>query len=172
MKIECKLHREGGTKVQLNGTEYHFEPKADGSHVADVSDEEHIAQFLAIPEGYKIHGAEIAKAKPAKQAPKPAETLLGSDVHESSYEINGKTYSLGDVVAAAHTASGLSVKDWNELEADTRHDLIDEQLDKLQADEKTPEQELADLREQYKAKFGSAPHHAMKADTIRTKLAE
>ena len=47
MRIECKLHREGGTKVEIDGTEYHFEPQADGTHAADVTNEDHIARFLS-----------------------------------------------------------------------------------------------------------------------------
>ena len=177
MLIECKLHREGGTKVQLNGKEYHFAPQPDGSHVAEVTDEDHIAQLLAIPEGYKIHGLKKAEQPAKKSASTEDVVLLGSSEHPASFEINGKTYQLGEVVALAHTASGLSAKEWNELSEDARADLIDEELDKLAADKNGDgkvdgAEEMAALREQYKAKFGQAPHHAMKADSIRKKLAE
>lgn len=56
MKIECILKREGGSKVEIGGTEYHFAPQADGAHVAEVSNNGHIQRFLSIPEGYRIYG--------------------------------------------------------------------------------------------------------------------
>lgn len=46
---------------------------------------------------------------------------------------------------------------------------LDEAID---ADAEAPDQYQADLAEQYKAKFGKAPHHKMKAETIRKKLEE
>lgn len=81
MKIECKLIREGGTIVQIGKNEYHFAPQADGAHVADVADDEHVARFLAIPEAYKIYKGE-AKAAPvvAKTEPQaPAATVTDGD---------------------------------------------------------------------------------------------
>jgi hypothetical protein len=59
MKIECKLKREGGSKIDLDNIEYHFAPGADGAHVAEVENDEHIARFLAIPEGYRIYKAAL-----------------------------------------------------------------------------------------------------------------
>ena len=63
MKIECKLKREGGSKIELDGKEYHFAPDTFGAHVAEVEDDEHIARFLAIPEGYRIHKEQPAAPK-------------------------------------------------------------------------------------------------------------
>lgn len=55
MKIECILKREGGSKVEIGGTEYHFVQQPDGAHVAEVSNNGHIQRFLSIPEGYRIY---------------------------------------------------------------------------------------------------------------------
>lgn len=52
--IESKIQRKGGTLVDLDGTTYHFTPDAKGRHVAEVSNPEHIAKFLQIPEGYRM----------------------------------------------------------------------------------------------------------------------
>lgn len=52
--IESKIQRKGGTLVDLDGTIYHFTPDAKGRHVAAVSNPEHIAKFLQIPEGYRM----------------------------------------------------------------------------------------------------------------------
>ena len=58
MTIKCLLKREGGTKVDIDGVEYHFAPNEDGDHVCEVSNKKHIARFLSIPEGYEIHGSD------------------------------------------------------------------------------------------------------------------
>ncbi len=57
MKIECKLVRTDGTKVQfdndLGTVEYHFKPETSGGkHVCDVADEDHAAALLKITEAY------------------------------------------------------------------------------------------------------------------------
>lgn len=184
MKIECKMHRPGGTKAEIGGIEYHFAPQEDGAHVAEVDRDEHVDRFLSIPEAYKLYRGAAKQAAVANdiEAKKDvAETihtvLLGSSVHPATFEIGGKTYTLGDVVARAQAASGLSVDGWNVLNDESRHASIDEELDKLAAEaEETGgdgnADDLADLREQFKAKFGKPPHHAMKAETIRARLAE
>lgn len=55
MKIESIIKRANGTRAEIGGTEYHFAPQADGAHVAEVEETEHIERFLAIPEGYRIY---------------------------------------------------------------------------------------------------------------------
>ncbi len=60
MKIECILKRPGGTHAEIGGITYHFAPNADGAHVADVADNDHIQRFLGIPEGYRIYGTPAA----------------------------------------------------------------------------------------------------------------
>lgn len=191
MKIACLGHRDGGTKVDIDGIEYHFEPLEDGAHVADVEDSSHIDRFLRIADHYKVYHGKLAPVgKPVRIAPagKPrvfvapkvaSDTLLGSSVHDSSYEIGGKTYSLGDVVALAHKTSELTVEEWNELDEGDRHAKIDITLDDLaeaaelaETAEAPAADERAALVEQYKAKFGQAPHHRASIDTIKAKLAE
>lgn len=172
MKIECKLLREGGTFVELDGVEYHFAPLEDGAHVADVEREAHQDRFLSISEAYRLYRG---KGVPAAASEPVAVALLGSSVHPASFEINGKTYSLGDVVALA--AAPFDPAEWNELSEDARHDMIDEKLDELAADTNGDgnvdnSEELAALRAEYEAKFGKKPHPAMKAETLKAKLAE
>lgn len=159
MQIECKLKREGGSRVPLGNIEYHFAPLADGAHVAVVENEAHQDRFLSITEAYRLYrGAEQATAAPAEvKLPEPAaapialpqdagtvvfqgvldtnsDTMLyGSSAHPASFEIHGTTYSLGDIVARAHKGSGLDVQEWNELDEETRAGLIDDVLDELEA---------------------------------------
>jgi hypothetical protein len=173
MNIECKIKREGGTHVDIDNTKYHFAPLADGAHVAAVASEAHQDRFLGITDAYRVYrGSEKPKAAPkaaattapVTPAPTPAPTdapqvmLLGSSVHPATFEIQGKTYALGDVVALAHAGSGLDAKEWNELEEASRADLIDEQLDKLNNAETqdTAPDERAQLAAEYETKFGKA----------------
>jgi hypothetical protein len=65
-KIECKIKRAGGSKIDIGGVDYHFKPTSDAEgapHVCEVKDEEHIARFLEIRDGYKLVGA--AEKQPA-----------------------------------------------------------------------------------------------------------
>lgn len=175
MKIECKLRRQGGTHVELDNIKYHFAPLEDGAHVADVLKEAHQDRFLSISEGYRLYRGTEQTAPQQTASQDETVALLGSRVHPASFDINGKTYSLGDVVAMA--AASFDVADWNDLSDDARHELIDEQLDKLAADTNgdgavDDSEELAALRAQYEAKFGKKPHSAMKAETLKAKLSE
>ncbi|UFM64240.1 hypothetical protein LOS78_01835 [Paracoccus sp. MA] len=53
MKIESILKRDGGTKVTLGTTRYHFKPDELDRHVAEVENPDHAKVFLGIPEGYR-----------------------------------------------------------------------------------------------------------------------
>lgn len=190
MDIECKLKRTGGTRTSIETAEYHFAPRDDGAHVADVTIEAHVDRFLAISEGYCLYRgsaaapkAEVTKATKAvpapvvEAAPEPEVViLLGSSTHPAGFEIHGKTYALGDVVVLAQTASGLDAKEWNELEEDSRADLIDEELDKLNGAGQNAQPDeaavRADLVAQYQAKFGTKPHYKLSVEKLRAKLAE
>jgi hypothetical protein len=192
MQIECILKRDGGTKADIDGIEYHFAPQPDGAH-AEVEREKHIHRFLEIiPQAYRQYGASLPAAAPVEQvvvvtktytdgttftgpAPLPDhspaqqnsaklgdEVLYGSNVHPASFEINGKTYALGDVVALAHAATGLSADAWSALADEDRAEHIDDALDKLAADTNgdgtvDSAEERAALVAQYKARFNKSP---------------
>ncbi|HHA2975935.1 TPA: hypothetical protein ACOFD8_003315 [Stenotrophomonas maltophilia] len=65
----------------------------------------------------------------------PPLSLLGSNAQPASFELqDGTVLTLGDVVAQAYEASGLSVEDWNALEVGAREALIAETVDKLSGD--------------------------------------
>lgn len=174
MKIECPVTRHGGSKVELWGTEYHFQEQPDGAHVAEVADPKHQDRFLEI--GYRIYRPGQKAAAKAEQKPaaplKPEQTLLGSDVHPAEFEIGGKIVSLGEVVAAAFKRANTAAEQWNELPAETRHELIDAELDFLAEDDSGDgDDERAALVEQYVAKYGKKPHHKLGVDKIREALA-
>lgn len=145
MKIQCVLHRPGGTVTDIGGIQYHFEELPDGAHVADVELEAHIDRFLAIPEGYKVyHGTETPVGKPVEigsSASAPAPTpdtevkkphqLNGSSALPPEFDIGGVTLSLSEVVQKSFDASGLSADEWNSLDEEERTAKIEITLDDL-----------------------------------------
>lgn len=65
MKIELKIRRQGGSRVKMGNTTYHFAPEKDdpnGPHVADVTDQAHAERLLSIP-GYQEAKATRKGAK-------------------------------------------------------------------------------------------------------------
>lgn len=195
MKIQCILIRDGGTRSEIGGVEYHFEPLADGAHVADVTDKSHIDRFLAIPEGYKLyHGAEEPSGKhqlirPTQKARiVDAQTisnalLAGSEQLPPQFDINGRVVSQLDAVKRAFQDSGLSPDEWNDLRDDDRTAKIEIALDSFDkgpdhadsgqvVDAQLSTENRASLVKEYKAKFGKAPHGNASIETIKAKLAE
>jgi hypothetical protein len=79
-------------------------------------------------------GAELVPVS-ANPEPAAAETLLGSSVLASTYEIAGKTVQLGEIVAGAFSKFEGSVDEWNELANEAREDLVRLELDRLLAAE-------------------------------------
>jgi len=75
MLIESIIKREGGTHVTLGENAYHFQPREDGRHVADVQDDEDADTLLAITEGYRAvdedaqAASDTVKAEPAPKKP-------------------------------------------------------------------------------------------------------
>ncbi|HEV8033516.1 hypothetical protein [Yoonia sp.] len=49
MLIEHTTKRPNGSIHSIGGVKYHFEPTADGAHVAEVETPAHIQRFLSIP---------------------------------------------------------------------------------------------------------------------------
>lgn len=181
MKIECLVKREGGSTVELFGKTYAFKPQPDGAHVAEIEDADAQDRFLSIAEGYRVYrpGRAAAPAPEKPKAPKVATALLlGSDNHPDPISINGTDHRLGDIVAAAHAASGMTADDWNALPADEREALIDEQCDLIAdgaiapATTAEPVADRESLAAQYKAKFGKAPHGKWSAEKIAEELAK
>lgn len=193
MKIECTLHRKGGTVVELPGKTYHFAPQEDGKHVAEVANEAHIERFLAIPEAYRLLRTKAAEAADATFAPKGDEggqeqdfdaiiPLAHAANFEATYDINGRTYALGEFVERAFADSGLTREDWNDLPDDTRAVKIETTMDAVAEGEitlpvpevapvDTPEAEdRAALAAEYKAKFGKLPHAKWTAEKIKAAL--
>ncbi|KXJ45886.1 hypothetical protein [Marinobacter sp. Hex_13] len=74
----------------------------------------------------------MAREEPQVPEEKP-EILVGSDSFESSYEIEGQTVLLGDLVRSAFENSELTLQQWNELPDEERDALIEAVLAVMQA---------------------------------------
>ena len=78
--------------------------------------------------------AMVAEAE-AKERSAQLDILVGSDLLPSDVEIaEGQTVQLGDVVARAHAASGLTAEAWNALPGDEREALLAAEVDKMKAE--------------------------------------
>lgn len=84
-------------------------------------------------ESHRIIFADVPKPGALPEKDESDDMLIGSNVLASTYEIAGKTVTLGDIVAAAHKLSGMTVEEWNALPEDDRDALIRLRLDGLLA---------------------------------------
>lgn len=71
MLIKCNIHRPKGTTVEFDGPAgprsivYQFLPDAEGDHVANVEDEDHIERLLAVPD--RVYSLKRSALKTAQQ---------------------------------------------------------------------------------------------------------
>lgn len=190
MLIECKLKREGGSKIDLGKNLYHFQPLADGAHVAQVDDEADQDRLLGITEGYRLYRGELEPTgpsvigtgkPPAVVAPVGTEPVMAS--LPVTFTVHGRDYTKQEIAAMAVDAGDITMHDWNEMDEDSRENLMIEQLDKLQKSSPLVEAPSAsvtsdaDLRAdavtRYQAVFnGSKPHHNRSIDWINEAIAK
>ncbi len=112
-------------------------PNPEGSKLLPPDKEALAAELTAL--GVKFHpNTGVAKLKALlgeAKAKKPQDILYGSDTFPAHVEIaDGVTVQLGEIVAAAHSASGLSADDWNALPAEDRDGLLTAEVEKRKAD--------------------------------------
>lgn len=90
MLIEHLTKRKGGTYIPFGPMAkpdivYHFKP-ADGNHdsphVCEVTNPDHIARFLSLPEGYKAAEPEQKKAEPGPKTPDYRKMTAEQLIHE------------------------------------------------------------------------------------------
>lgn len=137
MKIECRLIREGGTKVEFGPTVYHFKPDPafGGRHIADVNDEDHISRLLSISEAYKmVKTGTPAPVEPPKNKPPVEPPAPPSPRVEPSAQTEGDADESGDG-DGGQTGGGDKQTEADGLDAMDRAALVD----------------------LYQARFGSAP---------------
>jgi hypothetical protein len=77
--VECLLRRPPhGTKVELDGTVYHFKPDQDGREVAVIHNPAHLGKLLSISEAYTLFGVASKE---------PDATALGLDAGANPVQI-------------------------------------------------------------------------------------
>lgn len=179
MYIECILRRDGGTRADIGGKQYHFAPLEDGAHVAAVENPDHVDRFLSISEAYRVYrGALKASAGPVDGLPEAkapvvqvSALLAGSEQLPPQFEIGGQTYTQAKIAELAVAAADLTSDEWNELGDDERAAKMEIALDELaDAAESAGGDEREALVAAYKAKFGKAPHHKKSIKAIKAEL--
>lgn len=94
MKIVCKLKREGGTKATIGSETYHFVQNLKdfpgGEHVAEVSNNKHLARFLSISEAYCLPGGEEPEEKVPDITDDIVETDKDKEGNDSSVDEDGE----------------------------------------------------------------------------------
>lgn len=111
MQIESTIKRPGGSKIDLGGTTYHFQPKSkeEGEpHVCEVTERKHIERFLEIKEAYRTVSAGNVPVKPSgapnENAPSP---MLIKDA--AGREVDLGTMKKADLVEFA-TKEGFTIE--------------------------------------------------------------
>lgn len=160
MKIESIIKRNPPTSITLGDTAYQFEPDSEGRHVCEVTDQQHLARLLSIPEGYRLvldgphqpapHQPQQPTLQPSQPTFQPTDDddgeegedeLKGSAVHPVEIDLgDGKTILRDEAVKLAFEQSGMTREEWNEQDEDDRYAKIDAVLDAMVA----PEQEDTD----------------------------
>lgn len=148
MKLQTSIppRRDGTVRhTAKDGKTYLFTPGPDGDLVCDVEDPEVLAFLLKSDNFYPVNPEDYDKAlqiagKPQSPVIGPAGgkqeangVLIGSDSFDAILNVGGKDVQLGDVVARAFAASGMSADEWNALGAEDRDDLIEAELDRMEA---------------------------------------
>lgn len=146
MKIECKIKREGGSVIDIDGTEYHFKPEVkDGPHYCTVANKKHAQRFLAIPEGYCLPG--------------------GADDPEDDDLTDDEAGSIGP------ENDGQSGSE--DLERDSEPEDDDQEPTDEEGNQGEPEtnDDFESLKEEYTEKFGRKPHYKWTAERIKQEIA-
>lgn len=86
MKIECILHRDGGTHAEIGGVDYHFrpDPQHDGRHIATVDNPLHAARFISITEAYRMLPAADDGAANAAAEAEAERTAIAAEAQEQA----------------------------------------------------------------------------------------
>lgn len=188
--IESIIRRKGGTKVRLNGTEYHFTPDEEGRHVAEVSKNAHIQRFLAVPEGFRLlddeeEGEERdglnGGLQPNEDDDQPSEEefaemlswykeLTGNDGEGMTFE------QLSEAVEVAEAESRLndSSDDDAEQEQDQEPGVTTEpKADEVPLERQDPATvDEAALRAHFEEVIGEKAHPRMKVENIQARIIE
>lgn len=142
MKIESILKRKNGTKISLGGIDYHFKPDEKGRHVANVTDQAHLAKLLSIPEGYRL-------VLDDEEHGKPQDTPVINIIQESELATDPEPGS-EDTPEPQQSLNNAEIKSGNKDKHGRLQTLVD----------------------QFSERFGRVPHHAWNDERIKSELSE
>lgn len=155
MLIQCTIKRQGGSRVTLGDQRYHFAPDDLGRHVAEVTDEAHIARLLSIS-AYVALGDDAPVAAAATDA---ARTLTPQEPHDADTTDDGRDAGVQGAQDGDLPAAGQGDDPAGEGAA--------------QDGQKAPEDvELEAAREAYREAFGKAAHPRAHASTLWQRIEE
>ncbi len=113
-----------------------FKAGEDGELVGEVAHEPTVAELLLggmfFPADPADYDTALKLSTPPIEGAPAAGALTGSPNFEAVQDIGDKQYQLSEIVAAAHSASGMSVDEWNALTETERDDLIEAELDRME----------------------------------------
>ena len=107
MIIRSKIERAKGSVITIGDTTYHFKPRAaDGHHVAEVTNKEHLGRFLSITEGYELADEYETKASTEPLASPPTEG------EKASAELEAKLNAMSesDLIATYGPGTEMDLK--------------------------------------------------------------
>lgn len=179
MLVECKLLRKGGTIVPMPrigapDAIYHFTGSEKGPHVAEVEDEDHLARFLAIPDGYRVArptgagfslpAAAVALGDKAIDDPK----AVADPLDEAVVSLATENATLKAMLAELMAAKAEPVAATEPVEPDA------EPVDPVEpiAPPAEPDPELEAARDEFKALFDREPNPRTSLAKLRERIAE
>ena len=176
MKIECKLKREGGSLVTLGNEQYHFAPDQLDRHVAEVTDEDHVARFLEIPQYREIQD----DGEPRVAATTTGDTLTPTENQDGNSADDARAPADGNLQKGAQGEGDVAHDQGAQKTSSDKHDQgaqekADEQHDQgaqEKEDGVSGELDIEQARQAYFEAFGKKPHHAMNADTMYERIAK
>ncbi|WP_159953054.1 hypothetical protein [Rhizobium sp. 18065] len=131
--IECLL---GSVSTTVGSDTYSFHRDEHGRFVADVHNQSHIECFLARDDAYRTAGDVVVEPELPTSS---IETLLGSNILPSMVPISDTiSVQLGEVVARAHSESGLSIEDWNAQSDEDREAALSLTVEAMQIEAAPP----------------------------------
>lgn len=183
MQIQSILIRQGGTRVDLDGTNYHFKPisnERDAPQVASVLIPAHQERLLSITEGYRLYKSPVpARSIASARAPKPIAPPIAPPLPQDHPDHPANAADQGAADQGADDASidqGADDQDADQDEGEGAQDGADIKAatltDAARAQMVEELGELSDeaLAAEYKEKYGRPPMKNWKRDTVIARI--
>ncbi|OQC35748.1 MAG: hypothetical protein BWX64_02330 [Acidobacteria bacterium ADurb.Bin051] len=189
MLIQSIIVRQpDGTRVPMPNrsggeTLYHFTGPKDGPHVCDVTDDDHIARFLSIPDGFRLvtqasAGLSLPPVPAGGASDGPKEASAPNPLAEAVAALTAEVEALKIENAALRAAQeGKLAVAVPEAPAAAPEPAEDDGEDAPAPSvaitpPEEPDPELEAARAEFEAEFGRAPNPKTKTDKLRLRVQE